>query len=250
MLASGSAYTRTEGNGNDPATIPADSPPLGHRQPRMHIGQTKGGKEDIMSTAGKLIGLAFVSIWLVACADDGLGPRSTTPDLEAGLAFSQAGEPADVSGTWAVAGVLQLIVPDWVAEFVIGIDPEGPRTHIRCTFSGTAELVQNGNTFTGTEMQDPNQCVTRGGQVFQGEGGPVPIVDGRIHGRNISFVLDDFPVFCPQQGVISDIENGSANRMSGTGRCIIPGHPKSEALDLPPPPLGVSKALSWEYSRL
>ena len=202
-----------------------------------------------MSTAGKLIGLVFVSTWLMACADQSLGPRPTTLELEGGPAFSQlAGEPADVSGTWAYAGEALLIVPDWMAEFVLGIDPEGPRTHIRCTFSGTAELVQNGATFTGTDMEDPNQCVTRGGQVFQDEGGPVSVVDGRIRGRSVSFVIDNFPVFCPQQLLISEIQNGVANRMSGTGRCIVPGHPQSP-VDAPPPPVGVSKILSSEYWR-
>jgi hypothetical protein len=217
------------------------------------ICRATGGEEDTMSKAGKLIGILSalsVSIWLGACGgDDASGPLPVSADLD-GPAFSQgAGVAADVSGTWSVAGVLQLIVPEFVAEVILGIDPEGPVTHIRCTFSGTAELVQDGDTFSGTELQDPNQCVTRGGQAFQDEGGPVPIVDGRINGRNISFALDDFPVFCPQQGVISDIQDGSANRMSGTGRCIVPGHPRSPYMDLPPPPLGVSKALSWEYSR-
>jgi hypothetical protein len=174
----------------------------------------------------------------------------TAAALDGGPAFSQSsGAPVDVSGTWATAGELLLIVPEWVAELILGIDPEGPRTHIRCTFSGTLELVQNGDTFTGTEMQDPNQCVTRGGQVFQEPGGPVSYVDGRVRGRSVSFAIDDFPVFCPQQLVISGVENGVANRMSGTGRCIVPGHPQSPHLDLPPPPAGVSKVLNSEYWR-
>jgi hypothetical protein len=206
------------------------------------------------STAGKLVGVVFLSVGLLACADEALGPRSMTAEMDVGPVFSQGpGQPVDVSGEWAYEGVLLLIVPDWVAV-LLGIDPEGPRTHIRCDFSGIMELDQNGGTFTGTDHQDPNECETRGGQVFQDGGGPVDIVDGRIRGRSISFAIDDFPVFCPQRGTISEVQNGSANRMRLSGRCLVPGHPQSPysaILDLPPPPAGISTGLgTWEAWRL
>jgi hypothetical protein len=199
----------------------------------------------------KLISLVIVLPTLVGCADGLLTPD--TPAHATRAVFNHAPEAApNVSEWWNVAGVVQLTVPPWVAQLVLGIEPEGPVTHIRCTFAGTMYLEQSGATFTGKQEREPNRCVTRGGREFEEPTGDVAVVDGRIRGRSVSFVLMSGPLACPQRGVISEIHDGEAHRMSGTARCIVPGHPKSDAappFDIDPPPAGTSKTLTWEAWR-
>jgi hypothetical protein len=160
-----------------------------------------------------------------------------------------AKEPADVSGTWDVAFVDRLRTPAWVAQDILGIVPEGPMTQIICTGSGSMTLTQAGASFSGTYMQNSNQCVTKAGQVFQDPLTFIPFsVLGEINGSSLDLFIDGPAVDCDYRAVIADVDQGVATAISGGGPCLVPGHPKS---DVPsgPPPAGTSVTLSFEAWR-
>ncbi len=187
-----------------------------------------------------------------------LAPAGTETDsplasVSGGSSNIGPGQPLDLSGAWTWSREEHLTIPDWVAMFVIGIQPEGPVTQARCEGSGTMTLEQTGATFTGTATESSHQCVTSGGQAFQAPGfaDPILIADGRIHGRSIRFSFSSPTVTpCPHHAVISAVDNGLALALDGTGQCFVPGHPKSESpIALPPPPGGTSKTLTSRATR-
>ncbi|HSJ63577.1 MAG TPA: hypothetical protein VK922_06660 [Gemmatimonadaceae bacterium] len=50
--------------------------------------------------------------------------------------------------------------------------------------------------------------------------------------------------------VITDESGGVATGFSGTGRCVLPGHPQSESIvPADPPPGGTSKTLRFDAWR-
>lgn len=200
-----------------------------------------------MSWIRSLIVVAVVPACIAGCSsDEVVGPAAGDPAV---LVFSQsAGAPADISGDWNLSRVHQVTAPDWVAEFIFGIEPEGPVTVFRCVSSGNMTLSQTDGAFTGTAAWASNECETKGGQVFSA-GFPPITIDGRITGRSLRFEWTEAGMLvCPQHGVIADSDNGVAGRLRGTGRCIIPGHPLSP-VPLEPPPAGTSKTLEWEAVR-
>lgn len=153
----------------------------------------------------------------------------------------------DVSGEWVTRGEYVIHLNGDAAAF-FGVQPEGPRTHLSCEFTGTFSVVQSGATFGGT-YTEAGRCETPGGQTTRvdvlGE-----LVGGTVSGRSIHYALLEsggVPVECPQQGAIVELENGVARRLQGSGRCIEPGHPHS-ILDVPPPRLGPNRQL-WEAAR-
>jgi hypothetical protein len=193
-----------------------------------------------MRIARRFVGLAAVIAAAGCSAGDLIAPDAAGNALAFGVNQSAA-SVADISGSWTLSRVLQLTVPPWAAELIFGIEPEGPVTHLRCETSGTMELTQSNGTFGGTAVAT-GTCETKGGQVFSRGGAEISILDGEIRGQSVAFTwAEDGMLFCPYHGVISQDEAG---QMSGTGRCIIPGHPKSGA-PLPPPPGGTSNTLSW-----
>jgi hypothetical protein len=195
---------------------------------------------------------------VVSCADAGpTAPEDATP----GEVFRVDGpeftakSTIDVAGTWDWRREELLTVPADFA-FIFGIQPEGPITHFRCEVEGVITLAQSGDALSGVEVETASLCETRGGQVFTqpGLGLLIPIHEGRVTGSAVKLLIGDPVLRCPIRAVIEEAENGTAVRLRGTGRCIIPGHPKSDApegspLDLDPPPRGTEKILVWEATR-
>jgi hypothetical protein len=160
----------------------------------------------------------------------------------------------EIHGVWEWTRVEHLTMPTWVAQFVAGIMPEGPITQARCESSGTVDLTQNGSTFSGTASLETISCETKGGTQFQPPGPlpqPIDVVDGHISGNAIRFSFIHPTVApCPMTAVIAAVDGSMATALSGGGRCFVPGHPQSESpIELPPPPGGTSKTLSWEAVR-
>ena len=188
---------------------------------------------------------ALLSIVLTGCSADPLGVE---PDafLRPNMAASSA--PADISGTWNWHEVVVLSLSEFVATVFFGIQPEGPRTHVRCNDSGTMTLVQNGATFSGTALQTAT-CETRGGQVFTPPVFPpvVDIGDGTISGSSLDFLFGTGDVPCPYHASIAEVQAGVAVRLSGGGKCITPGHPQSPVPFEPPGT--ASPTVLWEATR-
>jgi hypothetical protein len=196
-----------------------------------------------MSRVHRLIAFASLPFWLAACSSDQVaGP-------EDGLSMAldaSAAQSVNVDGVWNISRVVQITAPDWVAVLIFGVAPEGVVTHILCETTGTMELFQDGETFHGTAQGTTSNCETHGGQSTSGGGSAdIVIVDGTIDGRSIKFDwLEDQMLVCPYKLVVSS----DGDRLSGTGRCIVPGHPQS-IVPLDPPPGGTSKTLNFEATR-
>jgi hypothetical protein len=192
-----------------------------------------------------LIVLVFVPAWLAGCTtEDVVGPEPTALAYKASAAAS-----GSIAGDWNYTRVVQITAPAWVAAAIFGVTPEGPVTHIRCEGAGTLDLDQSGRSFDGTASGAGSTCRTRGGQVFAAGYPNVEIVGGTIRGQSMSYTrVEPDGVFCTERGVIAQTDGMVATRLSGTGRCTVPGHPKSP-VPLDPPPGGTSKVISWEAWR-
>lgn len=188
---------------------------------------------------------------LLGCSGDGpWEPTLTVGEAAAEASASATAASASVAGEWTWSNVEALSIPAFLAA-ALGISPEGRNTHARCESTGTMSLVQTGSTFHGTANRTTNDCLTKGGQSFNQPGAAFVVEEGRIIGRTVHFELNGPLVMpCPHHAVISEAESGVATALSGTGRCVLPGHPQSESpLFLDPPPGGNSKTLSWEAVR-
>lgn len=161
----------------------------------------------------------------------------------------------DLDGAdWSWSNVEKLRMPREFLEGVgagLGIVPEGQNTHAICESSGSMTLVQSGAIFEGMATKESNICETTGGQMFQQPGVNFFIENGRINGDSAHFSFHSPTVKpCPHQVVITDVANGQVTGMSGTGRCILPGHPQWQGpFVVDPPPGGTSKTLNWEATR-
>jgi hypothetical protein len=159
----------------------------------------------------------------------------------------------DVSGSWSWSGVGQLTVPASEVERLLGIPPEGPITHLRCEATGTMELSQTAETFSGVAIRNSGRCETGGGRVLELPTATFPntslVVDGLITGRAVHFLLGAVAgLGCPHNGAIQDVVEGTATELRATGRCIIPGHPQSP-VPRDPPPAGTSHDTSFVAKR-
>ena len=208
----------------------------------------QGRKEARMSDTRTLLALALTAAILPLGCSDG-DPVGVERDVPPGAVAASIHAVPDVSGTWNWSNEERLRMPPFVAGLV-GIVPEGPNTHARCESLGSMTLSQSGDTFDGNATKSFNSCVTKGGQLFQ-QPGAVFQIEGRIAGMTMDFSFSTPTVApCPHHAVISANENGVAVALSGTGHCILPGHPQSESsLAQDPPPGGTSKTISWEAVR-
>jgi hypothetical protein len=197
--------------------------------------------------ASLLFSLGAAMSLQVACIEDERAYSSGGPTAPMAL---QASAP-DVSGAWSWSATQHLTVPPFVAELIFGIAPEGPVTQLRCESTGTMQLAQNGVAFNGSATQTVN-CVTGGGHAFVAPPMAAPpsfaVAEGRITGNAIHFLFGSGDLACPYSGVITGSDGGTATDLTATGRCIVPGHPKSPA-PLDPPPAGTSKTISWTATR-
>lgn len=161
--------------------------------------------------------------------------------------------PVGLAGDWTWTRLEQLTIPDWFAAGVLGIQPEGRYTHARCESSGVMWLSQAGADFEGAATATVQECLTSGGQGFVSPGFQIPtaVEQGRMRGNGLRFVLSNPMVRpCPFHATIEEISEGVATALSGGGRCVLPGHPRSESVvQLDPPPGGTSVTLRWEAVR-
>ncbi|HSM34783.1 MAG TPA: hypothetical protein VK837_00170 [Longimicrobiales bacterium] len=191
------------------------------------------------------IALALVGSALSgACADDS---GALAPEFAGdGPAFAKPA-PVDISGDWNWNERSRFILSVEAAA-IFGVTPEGPNTVLDCESGGTLTLDQNGATFTGFATQS-SSCETKGGVAVVPPVLPpaLDVVDGQIMGRRISFVFGAGPIPCPYTASMTTV-GGVATSLSGTGRCIGPGHPQS-VLPVPPPPLAPGSTIEWNAWR-
>jgi hypothetical protein len=150
----------------------------------------------------------------------------------------------DVSGSWNWSSAGHLTIPDSEVERLLGIEPEGPITQLRCEATGTMEVSQAGTIFNGSATRKTSRCETGGGRMLELPTATfpetLPIVEGLIKGRAVHFLFGAVAgLGCPHNGAIQDVVEDVARELTATGRCIIPGHPRSP-VPRDPPPAGTS----------
>lgn len=190
----------------------------------------------------------LLSVLAVGCGTNDFGAATAPSIANASATASQPGPP-NLGGEWIWSNLETLKMPPFLVE-ALQLEPEGPYTHARCESTGTMTIVQSGDTFSGTARRTSNNCTTRGGQPFQQPQAVFTVTDGRIQGRNVQFSLNSPTVSpCPHQVVITGSRDGMATTLSGTGHCILPGHPQSNSPIPLGPPAGTTKTLSWTAAR-
>lgn len=194
------------------------------------------------------IGLAGLLIAFAGCADG----TATAPEDEVitGVSLPNASVVAgDLVGSWEWSNVEKIRLPAHLTP-LLGIAPEGPNTHAVCESAGTLTINAVGSGFEGVAAKTFNLCRTNGGQTFQQPASVLFVKDGRVHGNAVDFSFESPTVKpCPHHATATR-EGGVVIRLSGTGHCMLPGHPQSESpIDLPPPPGGTSTTLSWVAER-
>jgi hypothetical protein len=90
-----------------------------------------------------------------------MGLALTTLVGEAAPASKEA-QTHNLTGSWKWEGTTESGIPPFIVE-MIGLIPEGEVTFLTCEDSGEMELVQTGNTVSGTATQVLT-CFTDGGQ--------------------------------------------------------------------------------------
>jgi hypothetical protein len=160
----------------------------------------------------------------LAGCEAGRLPTEPTRVAQVTLPASQSANPSAaketrLTGSWSWEETAESAVPRFIIE-AIGLIPEGEITYLTCKDSGDLELVQTGDTFSGTATQVAS-CVTDGGQ------GPVhppafptklEVMNGVISGKDISWNFNN----CAYTAKVV----GSGDKLVGKGTCEIP---------LPPP---------------
>ena len=178
-------------------------------------------------SCSQVLTLLSLGVALVGCEAVRLPtePTSTAPvTSRAGQAADSAGakntkQNYDLTGSWTWEETVRSAIPPFIAE-MIPIIPEGEVTYLSCNGGGQLQLVQTGETVTGTATQ-AGVCFTDGGQgPFWPPAFPPQLVvtAGAISGKDLSFSFDN----CHYTAKIV----GSGDKLMGEGPCPIP---------LPPP---------------
>jgi hypothetical protein len=169
--------------------------------------------------------LTFLSLGvaLVGCE----AVRLPTEPTSIAPVSSRAGQPADsgraettkqnydLTGSWTWEETVRSAIPPFIAE-MIPIIPEGEVTYLSCNGGGQLQLVQTGETVTGTATQ-AGVCFTDGGQgPFWPPAFPPQLVvtAGAISGKDLSFSFDN----CHYTAKIV----GSGDKLMGEGECELP----------------------------
>jgi hypothetical protein len=194
-------------------------------------------------------------VFLVACsrADRIASGALATPAVPIGPSAVVTSAVPDVSGSWNWSGAGHLTIPASDVERLLGIEPEGPITHLRCEATGTMEVSQAGTVFNGSATRSTSRCETGGGRVLALPTATFPetlrIAEGLIEGRAVHFLFGAVAgLGCPHNGAIQNVVEGVATELRATGRCIIPGHPQSP-VPRDPPPAGTSHDTSFVATR-
>ena len=178
----------------------------------------------------------------------GEGPLVTEPD-QLPQASNVAAATADISGLWIWTREEHLTFPDWVAQPIFGVQPEGHTTIAQCVVQGELIVAQSATSITGTYGGTSSACMTKGGQTFSLPLGPPEPISGRVTGKSVRFEIDGLMVDCIHHAVITDSQGSQASGLRGGGRCIVPGHPKSDVPGFNPPPAGTEVFTSWIATR-
>lgn len=201
-----------------------------------------------MKRTNALVALAGLLMPFVGCSDgsftdpEGSVVAVTPPN-------ASMVDAADLAGSWSWRNMERIRIPSAFTP-MLGILPEGPNTHATCESEGTLTINPSGGGFEGVAVKTSNQCRTRGGQVFQQPSSTLLLRDGRSHGKSVEFSFESPTVRpCPHRAVAT-VSAGTVVKLSGTGHCVLPGHPQSESpIVLPPPPGGTSTTVSWVAER-
>jgi hypothetical protein len=205
--------------------------------------------------ATSVVSAAALVVFLVACsrADRVASGTQATPAVPIGPSALVTSPVPDVSGPWNWSGTGHLSIPASEVKRLLGIEPEGPITHLRCEATGTMAVSQAGTVFNGSATRSTGRCETGGGRVLALPTATfpatLPIAEGLIEGRGVHFLLGAVAgLGCPHNGAIQDVVEGVATELRATGRCIIPGHPQSP-VPRDPPPAGTSHDTSFVATR-
>lgn len=183
------------------------------------------------------LALFVIFVTATACADypDGIVEPETHSSTAAAV------QPPDISGDWVWEHRTVFVIPTDVAMAVV--DPaahpflDGPITRIECRVSGTADLAQNGSSFSGTATQ-ASDCALKEGPHFAMPFVFAPVFDisnGELRGRSMRFEVGSS---CDNRGNVR-VSGGTVMAWRVTGECEIP---------VPVNP-SVAKTIRWEAER-
>ena len=157
-----------------------------------------------MKMPGRTVRLALLTVVLVL----------TTLGGEAVPGYAEA-QSHNLTGSWTWEGTTESGIPPFLVE-MIGLIPEGEVTYLTCEDYGEMELIQTGNTFSGTATQVVT-CFTEGGQgPFWPPAFPplLEITDGVISGKSANFIFGTCNM------TVKIVGNGE--KLRGEGECPIP----------------------------
>ena len=157
-----------------------------------------------MKTPGRRIRLATLTMALAL----------TTLGGKAALGHTET-QRYNLTGSWTWEGTTESGIPPFIVE-MLGLIPEGEVTYLTCEDSGEMELIQTGNTLSGTATQVLT-CFTDGGQgPFWPPAFPpaLEVTTGVVSGKSASFTFGTCNM------TVKVVGNGK--KLRGEGECPVP----------------------------